>query len=82
MPKSKRSELHKLFIAFAQREDVVKALAETKGHKRAGLLKKSFEEETKLQISPSFVYRVLQGDLPNPTTVTIGGKPYEIPGVN
>jgi hypothetical protein len=82
MSKSKRAELHEPFIQFTQREDVVKALSETKPCKHAKLLKTSFEQETKLHISPTFVYRVLRHDLPSPTTVTIGGQPYEIPGVN
>jgi intein-encoded DNA endonuclease-like protein len=73
-----RSELHKVFQEFANREDVKKALEETIMHKRAGLLMKAFTEETGLKISRNYVYRVMKNKIPTTETVKIGKNSYEI----
>jgi hypothetical protein len=67
-----------MFQEFVKRDDVQKALDETVLHKRAGLLKKAFKEETGLDISSNYVYRVMKKRIPTKGTVKIGKNSYEV----
>jgi hypothetical protein len=73
-----RSVIHQLFRQFAEREDVRQGLSATIRHKRAGLLRQSFFDETGFTISPNYVYRILKNQLPTTAPVTIGDHTYDI----
>jgi hypothetical protein len=72
-----RKEIHKQFEDFSDRADVKAALKQIVKHKRSGLLKQAFEDETGLKISRNYVYRVLRGDIDEPKTVTIAQRVYK-----
>jgi hypothetical protein len=77
-----RKELHKLFEDFSNRSDVKLALKHTVKHKRSGLLKQAFEDETGLKISMNHVYRVLKGEVDELKPVTIAQRLYKIKSIH
>jgi hypothetical protein len=76
----KKSEIHRLFQEFYNRDDVQQALAKIKSTRRANLLKTSFFDETGLDINLGWVYKVLKCEKLKASlcqvTVKIGDREY------
>jgi hypothetical protein len=73
-----RDVLHECFADFLNREDVKTALQNTPKHKRASLVKQAFKDETGLDVSYTWIYRVFNNKVKKLKHIKIGTGKYKI----